>query len=206
MCRTRMWGGVRKAHIRRVFLLLTRANCNLFFSSSLFVCLVFFFSPFLHLISYPLIPMHRGSLDEPSDMESLQSYGILDLGLEDENYSDYTADTRPSRSLLRSRHPIDLYASGPRDTSSHTSGSSLRPSPNFSTLPHLASSLGSPRPSIETIASLSISEIYHNPHYRDLRMKYDRLSDVFATYLGKDLAEFHVSRRNTHFPGALPGA
>lgn len=99
MCWTQMWGGVRMAHVRGIFFLLTCANYNLFFSSSLFLCLVFFSPHSCISISFPHIPMHHGSLDEPSDLNSLQSYGVLNLGLEDENFSDYAVDMQPLRSV-----------------------------------------------------------------------------------------------------------
>lgn len=118
-----------------------------------------------------------------------------------------TQQTHNCQRPLRSRPGINFYASAMQYPSSHTTGSTLHSNPNFSMLLHKAACLAllliSPWPSIKTIASLSLSEIYHNPHYCNLCTKYDHLSDVFTMYLGKDLTEFCISQHNTHIPGAL---
>ena len=45
----------------------------------------------------------------------------------------------------------------------------------------------SPRLPVAIIASLTISELSHNPHYCELCQKYNHVLDVLATYVGRDL-------------------
>ena len=181
-----------------------------FFLSVFFPCLPFLPCSILTFFIFSPIPMCCGNLDDKSDVARLQAYGIVDLNSEDENFGNYAADTQMSRPPLRPRHPIDFYPSALQYPSSHTSESTLHSNPNFLLPLHKAacktSSLGSPRLSIEAITSLSLSEIYYNPHYHNLCMKYDHVSDILATYLGTDLAEFHISQCNKHILGTLPGA
>jgi hypothetical protein len=117
----------------------------------------------------------------PSDLDSTHE----ELGS-----NTFEMDTlRARRSKLRARPPIDFHEA--RSTASEMSGSTLPPVPptsNASSYLGKASSVGfRPKFSPEDIASLSVLDIYHNPHYRKLRQQYDHVSGVLASYLGRDL-------------------
>jgi hypothetical protein len=98
------------------------------------------------------------------------------------------------RPKLRSRPPInfsgrstpgsDFNYSATAFSQSHsqrlgpTSHSSLKPSNPF---PRKISDV-LPRLPPAVIAALTVSELYHNPHYRELRHEYDRLSGIIEVY------------------------
>ncbi|KAF8259352.1 hypothetical protein EI94DRAFT_1707172 [Lactarius quietus] len=117
----------------------------------------------------------------------------IDLGDKDMFGLGGFAGGRPvSKPLLRSRPAMDFsgrpFHSGYQ--SSFVSGSTLAPSiNNVSFAPQkAASSIGfTPRIPIHVIASLDDSEIGFNPHYCKLRRKFENMSEVLSTYLGRDL-------------------
>lgn len=117
---------------------------------------------------------------------------------------DYALDLPMPRHQLRSRPPIDFPLHHPtyKHPSSLMSGSTQYSRSNpFTFAPKATSSLGpSSRFPIEDIASLTESELYYNPHYRELRKDYDYNCKVLTTYLGRDLAGPHVAPSTTLVP------
>jgi hypothetical protein len=120
-----------------------------------------------------------------------------------ENSGDYT-DFPPLRQQLRSRPPIDfpLHHSTFKQPSSQMSGSTLYSRSNHFTFPPKAPLSVDPYPRlpVEVIASLTESELYYNPHYRELRQDHDYLSKVLAKYLGRDLGGPHIAPSTTLVP------
>jgi hypothetical protein len=113
------------------------------------------------------------------------------------------------RHQLRSRPPIDFPAHHLtfKHPSSLVSGSTLYSRSNpFLIPPKAPSSLDlSPQFPIEAIASLTESELYYSPLYRELRESHDYLSKVLAKYLGRDLAGPHVTPSTTLVPDMRQG-
>ena len=122
----------------------------------------------------------------------------------DSDSDERTADSQPmSRPPLRSRPAIDFsgqhstvltnpsFPAPPRPPS-HMSGSTLRSRLNplyyHKTIPS-GHSDSFPTLSPEIIASLTVDELYHNPHYRKLQQKYEHLSGLLTKYAERDLAE-----------------
>ncbi|KAF8258753.1 hypothetical protein EI94DRAFT_1814655 [Lactarius quietus] len=93
---------------------------------------------------------------------------------------------------LRSRPAMD-FSGWPFHSGyqlSFVSGSTLAPSiNNVSFAPQkVASSIGfTPKIPIHVIASLNDPKIGFNPHYRELHRKFENMSEVLLTYLGRDL-------------------
>ena len=104
-----------------------------------------------------------------------------------------------SRPLLRSRPAIDFPSSG--------LGMDLDRPQTKSTIPHMMSGstlcsrsdshLHKQKISPEDIASLSIAELYHNPHHQELRQDYDHLVRTMTTVLGRDLMDSWVTVRSS---------
>jgi hypothetical protein len=113
-----------------------------------------------------------------------------------EKSGDHTRDFPPLRALC-SRPPINfsVYHSTFKQPSSQMSGSTLYSKSNPFTFPPKAPLPvdPSPRLPVEVIAALTESELYYNPHYRELRQDHDYLSKVLAKYLGRDLGGPHVT-------------
>jgi hypothetical protein len=114
-----------------------------------------------------------------------------------------------SRHLRRSRPPID-FSHSTVGSNSTTAFSRLRSyvsrgltlhsglKPATTSFPYKAPSLdSSPKIPIAVIVSLTISDLYHNPHYLKLRQKYDNLAGVLTAYMGQNLAESRVTTSNT---------
>jgi hypothetical protein len=112
-----------------------------------------------------------------------------------------------SRHLRRARAPIDF--SGLQSTVGSNSATAFSHSHSYisdsalhsnlksgllksstSSFPRKAPSLDlSPKIPPAVIALLSISDLYHNPHYRELRQKYDDLAAVLTAYMEQKLTE-----------------
>lgn len=100
-----------------------------------------------------------------------------------------TMDTlRAPKPQLRSRLPINFYGQSSITgyPSSLMSGSTLRA--NTSAFPRKTNRIDSSQwfPP-ELIASLTISDLYHHPHYCDLCERYDYVTGVLASYMDRDL-------------------
>ena len=106
-------------------------------------------------------------------------------------------DVLPLRSLRRSKPVVDFsglcstagttdnFLSFPSHPHLSMSGLTLHSGLRSSTdsFPHKYPSLNfSPRIPPSVIASLTISDLHHNPHYRELRQKYDDLAGVLTAY------------------------
>jgi hypothetical protein len=160
------------------------------FSVLCFLCFVFFFS------SCFLFPMHTDNFDnEEFDVGTLcpnPSNGFrLQYGIEEDNFSNYSVDPPVLQCQLRSRPPIDFSLQQPTfdyppshmsGLMAHSTSNSFMLAPKVAHLADLSS-----RPSVELLASLTISELCHNAHYCKLCDNYDYTSWVLACYLGKDL-------------------
>lgn len=102
----------------------------------------------------------------------------------DPDREDAVMDTRDTlrvpRPRLKSRPPIDFY--GQNYAPSFMSGSTLRT--NTSAFPPKI--IDTPqRPSPSVIATLTIAELYFNPHFRELRERYDYVTGVLASYMDR---------------------
>ena len=83
-------------------------------------------------------------------------------------------------------------------------GPSLKPFTKLSVFPHSMPSLDrdssrSPRVPPSIIASLTVANLHHNPHYHNLCQRYDHVTGVLAAYVGQGLTESHVVSSNTFF-------
>ena len=165
-------------------------------------CLWLFFS--LHFLSLCLSSSSSSSSSSMSD--SLNENSLSDNSNDEAGYG--VPIWRVSKPPLRSRPDIDF--SGRSSTSqsdflippstcpascpapSHISGSTL-----YSQIDHSVSHKAEkhpsasllPRPSKGVLESLTVEELYHNPHYKKLRREYDRLSETFTRFLGRELGE-----------------
>ena len=88
--------------------------------------------------------------------------------------------------------------------------SSFKPEPFF---PHKAPYFEAPYfdasnipPAV--IAALTITQLYHNPHYRELRQRHDDVNATLAKYVERDLSQpqVQVSSINTAPPAIYQGA
>jgi hypothetical protein len=179
-----------------------RAQLSTFFSVSFVLCVHTmqcddFYDPYgvdehtsksLPQKPYPLLNMDPTTDDED------------DIGLQLED--SVLEGLRAPKPQLRSRPPINFY--GENSIASHSpslmSGSTLHT--NTSSFPHKITYIDpSPRPSPSVIASLTISELYHNPHYCELRQQCDYLTRVLATSLDRGFmcnATSEFPAPNTH--------
>jgi hypothetical protein len=124
-----------------------------------------------------------------------------------------------SRHLRRARPPIDFSGwqstVGSNSTTafshsrSYISGSTLHSNlksglkSSLASFLHKAPSLDlSPRIPAAVIALLTISDLYHNPHYRELRQKYDDLAAVLTAYMEQNLAGSRASGGTTRASSA----
>jgi hypothetical protein len=142
-----------------------------------------------------------------------------DIDLPPSDVEGQLVGTQPVQ-RLRKRPPVDFSArrstvgsdfdysatsfSRPMSGSTLHSGPSLKHS--TTSFPRKAPSLDfSPKIPPAVIASLTITDLHHNPHYRELRQKYDELAGVLTTYLGRDLAGTRVATSNTLVPDISQG-
>ena len=146
------------------------------------------------------------------------------LSSDDDGECEHIPVATQSKPQLRSRPPIDfsrrpLNASSDLNYSafsqphSYVSGSTLHSGikPPAASIPLRRASLDFYPSSVippEVIASLTISDLHHNPHYRELRQRYDHVTAVLATYVEQRLASAsHVATCNTlvpHMPQGVP--
>lgn len=103
----------------------------------------------------------------PMDFSSRQSTQGSDFGHSGSNIGLPYLQSRMSNSTLAMAHPF------------------LRKNPSFPS---------NSRPSQEVIASLTVAELSYNPHYRQLRKKYDHVTTVLATFVERDLAESRTAK------------
>ena len=135
----------------------------------------------------------------------------VDSLLPSEDESDLL-DVLPLRSLRRSKPVVDFsrlrstagttddFPSFPSHPRSSMSGSTLHSGlrSSIDSFPRKYPSLDfSPRIPPSVIASLTISDLHHNPHYCELRQKYDDLAGVLTAYLERDLGDSRVASSQT---------
>jgi hypothetical protein len=101
---------------------------------------------------------------------------------EDLDFDDYTMFTEHApKPQLRSRPPINFSGLHAAASQSHMSGSTLHSCRKaYSSLDLL------PKFSPEAIASLSVLDLKHNPHYCKLRQQYVLVSQTLTTYIEKE--------------------
>ncbi|KAF8268369.1 hypothetical protein EI94DRAFT_1785947 [Lactarius quietus] len=116
----------------------------------------------------------------------------LPFGKDDTGFGSHESLCVP-KPQLRSRPAMDFSGKFPV-TPSHMSGSTLRS--QSSAFPHkAASSIGlASKLSPALIASLTDSDLHHNPLYCELRQKYDYVSIVLAKYMDRELAAKQAAR------------
>jgi hypothetical protein len=128
------------------------------------------------------------------DVQSPTPYPSLDVDFAGENAGDFSPELEPEHSVmdtlraskpqLRSRPPIDFNGQN-NYIPSFMSGSTLCTDTSFPRKTSRGDSFQRFPPSL--IASLTIPELYQNPHYCDLRERYDYVTRVLATYLDRGL-------------------
>jgi hypothetical protein len=132
----------------------------------------------------------------------------FDFDTNKNNFGSFGVDTlRAPKPLLRSRPAIDFSGRHstiyPSQLPSLTSGST-HSSSNHSIYPRKADFI--PQFSPEAIASLTISELYHNPHFRKLRQQFDYVSGALAMYRDRERAESQAAKSNILVPDIHQGS
>lgn len=156
---------------------------------------------------------------EQDDQESLSRFpsdtDLAPSGDDSEIHSEPRLRSRPPIDFRQFGHSAigsDLNYSGTAFSYSHPhsylSGSTLtglqpslksQPSTSFSLKSPSINPLPTPRVPPAIIASLTIADLLHNPHYVDLRQKYDHVAGVLAAYVGQNLTESRVASCNSTF-------
>jgi hypothetical protein len=154
--------------------------------------------------------------DYDQDDNHSESPGLLppESLLDDEDEFGVGIQPMPRR-LQRSRPPMDFSARRsavgtdfgyPASTftcpHSRMSGSTLHSTLNPLTAPSFPHKIPppplTPRLTLEAIMSLTVPELSHNPHYRELRKKYDHVTGVLATFVERNLAESRTAKSDTN--------
>jgi hypothetical protein len=140
----------------------------------------------------------------------------------------HTTETMPMpRHMLRSRPAINFSAcdsstgtdfSFPASAAAYQTATSMSGSTRYSGVnataippPPKKASLGpgpgvpSPSVPVQVIASLTISDLHWNPHYRKLRQQFDFVSQTLAQYAERALMESHALRNEPSIPDKLRG-
>ena len=179
-------------------------------------CFLLFFEPHSTCIPTSSLPMQFNGFNNYDDLDQgasgppSPSLPPLGFDTDESHFGEFSVDTlRVPRPFLRSRPAMDFSGQHPSLPSSrppsHMSGSTLHSTSNPSFARKAVSNNFYPQFSPEAIATLTVSELYHNPHFRKLRQQYDYVSGALAMYRDRERAESRAASCNALVPDIHQG-